>query len=184
MKRTICFFSVILLVLTTCLFSSCSNNKTEEKKETAYELGEWKAEYKISDMDTSSMSEDDRMLLSLLAGNTAFEVKVEFCEDGTFTYEVNTDEVEKALSNSVSKIASFFIDFDLSLFTDRLISAAFQDVLGDEKTDYYGNYSAKNGIITATDEDGDVLFFKVTANRLTELDSKKNKVLEFKRNKE
>ena len=183
MKRTICFFSVILLVLTTCLFSSCTNNKTEEKKETAYELGEWIAKYKISDMDTSSMSEEERMLLSLLAGNTAFEVNVEFCEDGTFTYEVSTDEVEEALSDSVSKIASFFINFDLSVFTDRLIDLAFEDTLSSEKTEYYGTYKSKDGIITATDDDGEILLFKVTANRLTEIDNNKKNILSFKRNK-
>ena len=129
------------------------------------------------------MSEDDRMLISMLAGNTAFEVNVEFCEDGTFTYEVSTDEVEEALSDSVSKIASFFVDFDVSMFTDRLISAAFDDVLKSEKTEYYGTYKSKDGVITATDDDGETLLFKVTANRLTEIDSKQKSVLSFKRKK-
>lgn len=174
--------SVVVFALFITIFCSfltgCGETKPE--KEIGPEVGAWHVEYKVSDIDDSQMATEDKLLLSMLAGNIMFEVDAEFCEDGTFTYTLNTDEVEEAVSNAVSSIASYFIDIDISIFTDRLVEAAFQDILSGEKTDYAGTYTkTDDGFITATDEYN--LYFKVTANKLIQVDEQGNEVIALKK---
>lgn len=177
------FLTILLAIVYIFVFAACNstNNNSDKKEEKPKpEVGTWKAEYKLSDIDESAMTEEDRTLISLLAGNTVFEINAEFCDDGTFTYEINTDKISEALSNSVSKIASFFIDIDVSMFTDRLIEYAFQDLLKSSKTEYFGKYTkSDDGLITAVD--GDNIYFKVTSSRLIQIDEQGNKVITFKK---
>lgn len=190
---TIAIFSIVCsMVLSGCGVTDSESNKTSEssvveEKSPGPEVGKWHAEYKISDIDEDSMAEEDRVLLSMLAGNLMFEMDVEFCEDGTFTYTINTDEVKEAVSNSVSKIASYFIDIDLSLFTDRLVEAAFEDVMSNTQSEYVGDYSVSDdGLITANDEGllkgskPSTLYFKIISKHIVQVDENGEQVFVFK----
>lgn len=136
-----------------------SNGKT---KGIGPEVGVWHAEIKLSDI-SGSMSDEDKALMSMLAGNIMFEIDSEFCKDGTFTYVMNIDKLQEAISNSVSTVLGFFMKYDISLFTDRLVEAALQDALQSSKQNYSGKYTrSESNLITASD--GDILYFKVTGN--------------------
>lgn len=176
MKKTTCvIFLVLSLVLCMCT-TACGNS--EEVKEKPAEIGKWHADYKLSDMDSSGMADEDKALFSMLAGNTVMGIDVEFCEDGSFTYDINTDEIEKAVSKSVSTFTSWIFDYDISIFTDRLVEAALQDVMSSSKNNYLGDYTkSDDGIITAVD--GDKLLFKIKANRLIQIDDNGDEVITF-----
>lgn len=176
MKKITCLISIILsLVLCMCV-TACGSGG--EVKEIPAEIGKWHADYKLSDMDSSGMAEEDKALFSMLAGNTVMGIDVEFCEDGSFTYDINTDEIEDAVSKSVSTFTSWFFDYDISIFTDRLVEAALQDVMNGSKNNYLGDYSkSDDGIITAID--GDKLLFKIKANRLIQIDDNGDEVITF-----
>ncbi len=180
------------LALTGCGDANTGTNEISgtsaiDAKTPGPEVGKWHSEYKISDIDENKMAEEDRMLLSMLAGNLMFEMDAEFCEDGTFTYIINTDEVKEAVSDTVSQIASYFIDIDLSMFTDRLIEAAFEDVMRNTQSEYVGEYLVSDdGLITANDEgllkgsEPSVIYFKMISKRLVQIDEEGNQVFVFK----
>lgn len=176
MKKTTCIFFLVLSIVICMCTTACGNS--EEVKEKPAEIGKWHADYKLSDMDSSGMADEDKALFSMLAGNTVMGIDVEFCEDGSFTYDINTDEIEKAVSKSVSTFTSWFFDYDVSIFTDRLVEAALQDVMSSSKNNYLGDYTkSDDGIITAVD--GDKLIFKIKANRLIQIDDNGDEVITF-----
>ncbi len=176
MKKITCLLFMLLSFVLCMLVTACSNGT--ETKETPAEIGKWHAEYKLSDMDSSGMDDEDKALFSMLAGNTVMGIDVEFCEDGSFTYVINTDEIENAVSKSISTFTSWVFDYDISIFTDRIVEAALQDVMDGTKTDYIGDYTkTEEGIIKAVDED--VLLFKIKANKLIQIDENNNQVLVF-----
>ena len=173
--RKILIFTLVLL-LALAVFSGC-NQSTEKQLKVGPEVGKWHAEIKISDVN-SSMSDEDRLLLSMIAGDIMFEIDAEFCEDGTFTYVMNTDQLQEAISNSVSTVLGFFMKYDITLFTDRLVEAALQDALKSSKKDYSGNYTkSESNLIIATD--GDNLYFRAGSNTLVQIDDNGNDVLKF-----
>lgn len=172
-KRVVSFVLAAVLMLT--FFSGCS--QSEKKKEKGPEIGKWHAEIKLSDV-AGSMSEDDRMLMSMLAGNIMFEIDVEFCEDGSFTYIMNTDKLQEEISNSINKIIGFFFSYDVSLFVDRLVGTVLQDSFQSSKKEYAGKYTrSESNLITATD--GDTIYFKVTDGYLIQIDDEGNNILRF-----
>ena len=175
----------ILLILVFSFILSClcaCNRSLTRQREIRPEVGKWHAVIKIHDL-SGSMSEEDKLLLSMLAGDTMFEIDVEFCEDGTFTYIMNTDQLEEAISNSVSTLIGFFVKYDFSLFIDRLVKAALQDGLQSSKHNYHGTYTvSESGLISATDDV--TLLFKMVGNSLVEIDSEGNEVLRFSQSSE
>lgn len=191
--------SLALIILFSAALSGCGGSDTgsnqasgfsatEKQKESGPEVGKWYAEYKVNDINENEMAEEDRMLLSMLAGNIMFEMNAEFYDDGTFTYTVNIDEVKKSISDSVSKITSFFIDIDLSMFTDRLIEAVFDDVLESTQSEYVGEYTTSgDGLIIAKDEgllkgsEPSVLYFRVISKKLVQVDEHGEQVFVFRR---
>lgn len=177
-KNRIIATILILALFCTLLFTSCGETAPEER--LGAEVGKWHTEYSISDIDDSQMSQEDKMLLSMLAGNVMFEIDAEFCADGTFTYKINTEALEKALSESVSAIVSFFSDIDLSVFAERLVEAAMQDAMKSSKSDYAGSYSkSEDGLIIAVDEEN--LYFTVDANRLIQVDEDGTEIINFEK---
>lgn len=172
-RKLTCISAAILLV---SLVAGCSQ-VDEKQKKIGPEVGKWHAEIRIGDV-SGSMSDEDQFLLSLLAGDIMFEIDAEFCEDGTFIYVMNTDKLQKAISDSVSTVLGYFMSFDISLFTDRLVEATLCDGLQDSKHDYNGTYTtSESGLISA--KDGAVLNFMIKGNTLVELDSEGNEILEF-----
>lgn len=200
-KSRIISLIAVLAIFTGLIFSGCAETGSEdnqssevsvtEEKTIGPEVGKWYTEYKISDIDENQISEDDRLLLSMLAGNLMFKMEVEFYDDGTFTYTINSDEVKEAVSDSVSKIASYFIDIDFSLFTDRLIEAAFDDVMNTTQSEYVGEYAVSDdGLITANDEgllkgsEPAVIYFKMISKHLVQVDEDGNQLFVFKQSED
>ncbi|MBQ7670067.1 MAG: hypothetical protein IJS45_05035 [Clostridia bacterium] len=166
---------MLAVLFAAALFSGCDLFK--EEKVIGPEVGAWHAEIKLNDV-SGSMSDEDKALMSMLAGNIMFEIDAEFCEDGTFTYVMNTDKLKESLSSSLSTVLGFFMNYDISLFTDRLIEAALQDALQSSKYNYAGTYeSFEDNLIMASD--GDMLYFKVNGKTLIQLDDSGNEVVRF-----
>ena len=167
---------ILVAILSLSVLFGCGQSGSAK---IGLEVGKWHAELKVSDL-RDSMSDDDRLVMSMLAGNIMLEVDAEFCEDGTFTYEMNTDKLEEAVSDTISTVFGFFFDFDISLFTDRLLETAMQNALQGSKQDYWGTYTKdENDLITAVD--GESLYFKASSSRLVQLDAAGNEVLTFKK---
>lgn len=179
-RKRMYIMAVLVCLAIAVLVSGCSGSEQgETEKVIGPEVGSWHAELKLSDIDTDGMNDEDKLLFSMLAGNIMFEMDAEFLEDGTFSYVINTDKLEDGLSQSVSTIAGYFLDFDISLFTDRLIEAALSEVTQNLKDDYIGTYTVEGDIITAEDEG--TLYFKVSANRLIQLDEEGNEFVRFEK---
>lgn len=175
---------ILVLVMTLTLFTGCDalSGQGGQQAAAAPEVGVWHAEVRLSDL-TGSMSDEDRMLMAMLAGNIAFEVDVQFYGDGTFAYLVNTDQLQKALSDTVNTMFGFFFSYDISLFTDRLLEMAMKDAMQDVKQSYYGTYTKDaNDIITAVDG-GEYIYFRLAVGRLIQIDSAGNEVLVFTKQK-
>lgn len=172
--RKRCLLLGFVLIL-SIFFSACGGSS---EKQVEPEVGKWHADYKLSDIDTSSMSDEDRATMALLSGNVVMGIDAEFFEDGSFSYSVDTDQVKEGFSKTINSITSWFLDFDISIFTDRIIEAALRDVMSGTKMDYLGDYTkSEDGLIMAVDED--VFYFRTKANRLIQIDSEGNDVLIF-----
>lgn len=169
---------LMLLIFAVCISTTACG--FTQKEEIPAEIGKWHTEFKLSDMNSDNMTEEDKALFSLLAGNIVMGIDVEFFEDGSFTYDINTDEIEEAFSKSISTFTSWIFDYDISVFIERLVESALQDVMSSSKMNYLGDYTkSEEGIITAMD--GDMLLFRIKANRLIQIDDNGNDILVFTR---
>lgn len=174
------WISLLLVLVLVCnvLITGCDSNRS--KDEVGPEVGKWHGEVKLSDLSGNSMSEEDKSMLALLAGNIFFDIDVEFCKDGTFSYEVNTDKLEEAFSKSVSTFSKWILNFDISLFVDRIVESALSEVMENSNTDMTGEYyTREDGVIVATDNG--TIYFKIMANRLIQIDENGNKFIDFKK---
>ncbi len=176
MKRIIKITAVILiLAVMATLMAGC---EADEKK-PGPEVGKWHAEVKIKDLG-SSMSDEDKAILAMLAGNIMFEVDVEFAENGTFSYFMNTDKLESAVSNSFTTILGFMLNFDISLFVDRIVEAVLQDMIKTSNYAFSGEYAtSESELITATDSSGFNIYFKVYGGSLVQVNDNGDKILTF-----
>ena len=164
MKRLFCILFVPLFICFVC--SACSN--AGPVKEVGPEIGKWHATISLNCVNDESIAEEDKLMLSMLAGDTLFEIDAEFFEDGTFSYEINTDKLEESISKTVNTVLGFFVKYDVSLFVERLVNAATKDTVHLEKMKYYGTYSKDNNTITAVDEY--YLFFNINDDTLSQID--------------
>ena len=150
-----------------------------DSKKPGPEVGKWRAEVKINDL-SSSMSDEDKAILAMLAGNIMFEVDVEFAENGTFSYFMNTDELEDSISNSFTTLIGFMLNFDVSLFVDRIVKTVLQDMFETSTYAFAGEYStSESELITATDPSGFNIYFKVYGGSLVQLNDDGEKILTF-----
>ena len=163
--------AVIVILAAAVLLTGCSMPRIERimPDPIGPEVGRWHAEYRLSDMDSGSMSEEDRLIMTMLAGDIMFEIDLEFKEDGTFTYTMNTDQMRDAVSQSLNTIIGFFIRIDVSLFTDRLLEAAFREVMNEYQEYCAGTYTADGDTLYA-DADGEELRFRCENGRIVQLD--------------
>ena len=176
MKRTLCV-ALSLIFLVSALAGCCITKKQSP------EIGKWHGEVKLSEV-TESMSGEYQFLLTLIAGSTAFEADVEFYEDGTFAFSMNADKMKEAISSSVSTVAGFFIDQDISAFTDRIIEAAVSEVLLGSDTECYGTYTFDDNSITAIGDDNTTLYFEIKGKTLYLVDEYGDTIMRFSKLKE
>jgi len=152
-----------ILLICSCILSGCSK---PADKAAGKEIGKWHAEVNLSDIDTSSLSDEDQAILALVAGNCLMEIDVEFSDDGTFTYVVNTDDLEEAVSGSVGNLVGLFISSNISSLINNFVSVLLKSSI-DASSDMYGRYTVDDqGIITADSTSGTTLYFSVYGNNV------------------
>ena len=161
-KKLVCM--LLCFAIMCSFFSGCSflNKKSPE-------LGKWHAEVKLSEM-SETLPDDYQFVLSLIAGSVAFEVDVEFFDDGTFLYIMNADKLKESISDSVSTVAGLFIQEDVSKFTDGIIEAVIERYLFGSDSECNGTYVIEGNTITAN-ADNKVLKFEIKGKHLFQLDS-------------
>lgn len=166
MKRIIVITVAAFIIVVTA--SGCS------LKRRGPEVGKWHAEVNVSDLNLSA---EDRTIVSLLAGNIAYEVDVEFFEDGTYSYVMNMDKFREEIQKSTSTIVGLFFGFNIDVFIDRLVGL-FLDSCGATERNNYGSYTVdENDVITAVGSD--TQYFKVMGGALQQLDENGQVVLTF-----
>lgn len=138
--------ALLLVAFMVCsLFSGCSGGNTE--------VGRWHAVCEITDIDEDLMSSEELMMLSMLAGTVLFEVDLEFKANGEFTYDINTDALEEALTDTYSSLLGFMMDEDVSDIASDFIEGAFEMYPNDFPMNYEGVYEMdEDGFITIPDQ--------------------------------
>ncbi len=177
MKKLVSLLAVILVVvcsMTGCFFSTENKATTNQKLQPGPEVGKWYGHVNISDLNLSA---EDRAIVSLLAGNIAYEMNVEFCEDNTYSYVMNMDKFREEIQKSASTILGFFISFNLDLFIDRIVDLVL-DSYGATERSSYGSYTVdEDGLITASGSD--TQYFKYTSGTLHQLNEEGQIILTF-----
>ncbi|MCR5611636.1 MAG: hypothetical protein K6F68_07420 [Clostridiales bacterium] len=198
--------ALALIMTLTLLFTGCRNKEdpndpggnnaaetlapvlvTDDPNQHAVsipESGNWHAEALFSGQPIrDAIPLWARLLIATLAGNTAFEIDVEFSDDGTFTYETNTETLKKAASGSANTLLGFFVkDLDLSLFIDNALNAILPETAVGKNRDCYGTYERdEDGMLTVTTTDGTVLYFRAFGKKLVQFDENGELLLTFTR---
>ena len=174
MRRCIC--AVLVLVLLICpLLSACGGEYGGPH------VGSWHAKFKIGDLDLGSLSTSDNTILKMIGENVIFDINVDFSDDGTFLYKIDTDSLEKAVSGAANTVLGLFSDFDASALVNTLISLAATKLFNSDKSSYFGTYTVDGDRITAVD--GSSLYFTIGDNKLTQTDRDGNVIAEFSRSK-
>ena len=199
-KRILAAVLAVLIFSAAALFSACntdwsslienignlgnigSGSEDEEETETLPEAGSWHAEVKLSSI--KSIPFWQRALLSIVAGNVAFEVDLELTDHGTFSYETNTDALKEKIADSAGTVAGFFVkNIDLSEIIDRCVEAVLpENILGSADRECYGVFiKGEDGMLTAVNTKGETLYFKLFGKKLVQLDKDGETVLTFER---
>ena len=177
MKKLVSLFAVILVVIfsiTGCSFSNENKATTNQELQPGPEVGKWYGLVNISDL---SLSKEDQTIVSLLAGNVAYEMDVEFCEDNTYSYVMNMDKFREEIQKSASTILGFFTSFNLDLFVDRIVDLVL-DSYGATERSSYGSYTVdEDGLITAIGSD--TQYFRYTSGTLHQLNEEGQIILTF-----
>ena len=181
-KPVLYVISVLLvsaLIVTICGCSFGAMNKSDDS-DVIPEAGEWKATVKLSDLD-EMIPFWARLLLSVVAGNTAFDVDLTLSADGTFSYLTNTETFEKTIADSTNTIIGFLLkNIDLSTIIKNALDGILpENVFGEDK-DCFGDYvKGEDGVITCTTTQDKTIRFKYLGGYLVQLDDNNEQVLKF-----
>lgn len=147
------------------------------------ELGSWRASVLFSSMKDLPLYE--RLPLAIALGNTAFEVELEIAPDGTFSYETNYNVLKESVSDlALWIIKLFWKDFNLDLVLDRILEGVLPEIHFGKDWNCYGDYErAGDGSLIFTTTEGDVLHFKLTGNKLIQLNEDGQMELRFLRDR-
>ena len=168
------FISILVLLGIMILSFGCSFSKESQLNKIGPEVGKWHGLVNISDLD---LSDEDRTIVSLLAGSVAYEMDVEFCEDHTYSYVLNMDKFRDEIQKSTSTILGFFFNFNIDLFVDRIVDLIL-DGYGATTKSSYGNYSVDDdGLITAVGSD--TQYFTYSSGTIHQLNSEGQVILTF-----
>lgn len=165
--------NIVALAVLVGLLSLCGCGKK------APEVGKWHADITVSSLSADSEDYEEGLLLSMLTGDLLFEVDAEFCNDGTFTYVINTQPLLDGLSDSVGSILGMLGGGDMSLFVERLFAYACGNALSGTKFDYAGTYTVEDDLVTAYDEES--LYFTVDGDTLIQYDADGYEILRLER---
>ena len=170
------FFALIIIVISCsgCSFPSQNSVDAKDEKQPGPEVGKWHGYVNINDLNLST---EDRAIISLIAGNIAYEMDVEFCEDDTYSYVMNMDKFREEIQKSASTILGYFISFNLDLFVDRIVDLVL-DSYGATARSSYGSYTVdEDGLITAVGSD--TQYFRFTSGTLHQLNEDGQIILTF-----
>ena len=165
----------------TVLLSQAETDRAEASAVVLPEGGNWHAEVKLSDMEEIPFWA--RLLIAVGAGNTAFEVDVEIANDGTFTFESNTDKMKEEIAGSANTLIGLLYDkFDFSLYIDRAIEAILPETVMGEDRDCFGTFERDvDGALLVTTTEGETLRFRRFGKLLVQLDPEGAEVLKFQK---
>lgn len=164
--------SLIAIVLVLSILSGCSI--LPDKKQPGPEVGKWYGEVNISNLN---LTDEDRVIVSLIAGDIAYEMDAEFCEDYTYSYVMNMDKFRAEIQKSATTIVGYLFSFNIDLFVDRIVDLVL-DSMGATERSSYGTYSIdENGLITAVGSD--TQYFKFISGTLHQLNENGEVILTF-----
>lgn len=177
MKKLISVITVFLITvmsLSGCSFSASDKSESTQKPQPGPEVGKWYGSVNISDMN---LSDEDRVFVSLLAGNVAYEMDVEFFEDNTYSYIMNMDKFREEIQKSASTVVGFLFSFNIDLFIDRIVDLLL-DSYGATTRSSYGSYTIdESGLITAVGSD--TQYFRFSSGTLHQLNEDGQVILTF-----
>ena len=172
MKKVSLCVSILLVLALLAGTAGCALSRAARMP--GPEIGSWHAEINMKDLD---LTEEDRLLISLLAGTVAYEVDVTFGEDGAFRYVMNMDRFREGLQQSLSTVVGIFLGFDINVFLDRLVDLAL-DSAGTKNQTETGSYvTDSNGLITAVG--GETLYFTLSGGTLYQTNAQGEPLLAF-----
>ncbi len=156
MKRAICLALCLVLMLA---MTACDSKGV---------VGKWHAEATLDDLEKFGIPDEFRAV-TFLTGDKLFDIYAQFNEDGTFTYDLDTTELERNLSQNVGTLFNLLAGLGAAELVKGLIAHGFGFAADTMKLSYAGVYSIdKNGIITATD--GETFYFTLSSDILHETD--------------
>ncbi len=173
MKRLFSAFAVLCILLSMLfVISGCASD-------TDVFVGKWEAELDMTDTINEKLTDDEEMEDYLKVKQFSVSVVFTFKDDGTYTYEADSDKFSEAYSRLISDfregmnsyLENVIEENGLDMTPDELLALqdttvddileqAFTKELFDEmvsKMSVKGNYRAENGrLYTTTDEDDDI----------------------------
>jgi hypothetical protein len=178
-KKTVSIIIALCLALSAvaslcgCVAEAPGQSGTEQAVSNAIpEAGIWKATVKLSDL-RDQIPFWARLLISIVAGNTAFEVELNISDDGTFSYLTNTETIEKTVTDSANTILGYFLkDLDLSYFIRNAVESILPESVFGADRDCFGDYErGEDGVITCTTTQDKTIKFKYFGKYLVQFDS-------------
>ena len=192
-RRITAWLLAVMLLGSLALLGGCKSQDgaTTESGETAAlipadpaipECGSWHAAMLFSSLD-DELPWYVRIPLGIVLGNTAFEVDVEIAQDGTFTYESNTEALKKSASGLTNTLFGLFLkDVDISMFVDNALDTVLPEVSIGKDRSCYGTYERlEDGTLIFTTTQNTTLYFKAFGKKLVQMDAEGAVMLSFER---
>lgn len=153
---------------------------------TIPEAGNWHSEVKLSDLD-DEFPFWARLLIAIAAGNTAFEVDVNVANDGTFSFETNTEKMKSEIGDSADTLLGLIpVKVDLAEYLSPYIDRALDEIMpitamGKDR-DCFGTFVREaDGTLLVTVTTGETLRFKRFGDLLVQLDENGAQLLKFEK---
>jgi hypothetical protein len=181
LKKNVVIKAAALLFAAVFVFTGCSvpTVRVLEPDEPGPEVGCWSGEYRLNEIDRNSLSSIGKKILSKVAGDTTFEVEMEFTEDGYFYYDVNMDKLKESLSGPIGSVVGFFVHVDVSEMVESLLEAAFHDAVDSCRESFSGTYTADGSKLICDCGDRE-LCFRIQGGRIIQLNEDGTDFLVFK----
>jgi hypothetical protein len=167
----------IAILLVCALLGGCAGfAQSKTVPAPGPEVGRWHAEIRISDLN---LSDEDRVIMTLLAGNVAYETDLVFYDDGTFSWEMNMEQFRSGVREAAGTLVSLLLGFDLDLFIDRIVVLALESAGAGDQSDW-GSYTVDgSGLIVAAGNE--TRYFSYAYGKLRQLNGAGDVILVFSR---
>ena len=154
MKKTLSMICLLAIFATVFLYG-CSSNS---------EIGKWRGSVPLEKF--AEDSEIVKTVNQVLTGGKELGVIVEFKEDGSFTYDFDTTELEQALSGSAAAAIFLFTGLNASGIIDSIIGSIVKNALNISGAVKSGTYKTEDGYLICVEDEN--LVFKVENGTLVQ----------------